>query len=87
MNAVKILVNKSELPKAIRMGSLLMWTPDLNDFIPAEGKSKIQTIVVMGDSVYNNGRKLTVYVKSPFDSLTMATQNRIPYGSQYERRY
>jgi hypothetical protein len=86
MSTIKILVNRSQI-NAIKPGSILMWDGTVADFEPSPTKLAIDAAVVMGDSVYQNGRKLKLYVESPFAILTQAMNNRIPYGAQYEKRY
>jgi hypothetical protein len=60
-NKVKIIVDKSTLPK---------WKPglitDYNitdvDLAWSDGRQQIQVIVVLGNSQFRNGRRLTLYV-------------------------
>ena len=86
--SVKILINKSQNNKAIKAGSILLWNEDMNDFVPTDLKFAISGSVVYGNSVYPNGYKLTLYVSAPFLSLSNSfPQTRVPYGSQYERKY
>lgn len=86
MNVVKIIINRSQIP-AIKPGTIFIWDGTVADFEFEEGDAVIDAIVVMGDTAYKNGRKLRLYVQSPFTSLITTNPNRVPFNTTNQRRY
>lgn len=84
--SVKIIINKAQ-NNAIKTGSIVFWDETEADLIPGDGKFRMEAIVVSGNSVYRNGRKLILYLNTPYASLQRNIGNRVPGGAQYERRY
>ena len=79
---VKIIVNKSQL-NSVKPGIIYMWSEEMEDTKPGDGKLAIDVIVVQGSLINKNKKKLTLYIKPPITTIFT-----IPHGTQfYKNRY
>lgn len=60
-NTVTLIIHKSPIAKW-KNGTMVKWNIQDDDFIPADGKVKIEAQVVLGNKQYGNGKRLVLFL-------------------------
>lgn len=60
-NTVTLIIHKSPIAKW-KNGTMVKWNIQNDDFIPADGKVRIEVQVVIGNKQYGNGKRMTLYL-------------------------